>query len=148
MIIQEMEAEVAAHESCADDLARIDELEDKREKLEDELRYYQARFKDLTRQIDAHSAKGENGVTLTHLSAERGRAKRGVERIRALLREVDKESILLERSHRQTLPPLLGLAPQGGDREIELRRPGRGIRVPLHVARLELPRLLAAAVLP
>jgi hypothetical protein len=34
-------------------------------------------------------------VTLTHLSAERVRAKRGVEHIRALLREVEKESILL-----------------------------------------------------
>jgi 5'-nucleotidase len=95
MIIQEMEAEVLAHDACAADLARIDELQGKRDKLEDELRYYQARYKDLSRQIDAHSSKGENGVTLTHLSAERVRSKRGVEHIRALLREVEKESILL-----------------------------------------------------
>jgi 5'-nucleotidase len=95
MIIQEMEAEVVAHDACASDLRRNDELDEMRARLEDELRYNQARYKDLTRQVEAHSAKGENGVTLTHLSAERTRAKRGVERVRGLLREVEKESILL-----------------------------------------------------
>jgi hypothetical protein len=34
--------------------------------------------------------------------------------------------------HLEALPPLLGLAPQGGQRDVELRRPGRGIRLPLH----------------
>jgi hypothetical protein len=95
MIIQEMEAEVVAHDACAPDLRRNDELEEMRAKLEDELRYNQARYKDLSRQIEAHAAKGENGMTLAHLSAERARAKRGVERVRGLLREVEKESILL-----------------------------------------------------
>jgi HAD superfamily 5'-nucleotidase-like hydrolase len=95
MIIQEMEAEVMAHDACASDLRRNDELEEMRARLEDDLRYNQARYKDLSRQVEAHSAKGENGATLTHLSAERTRAKRGVERVRGLLREVEKESILL-----------------------------------------------------
>jgi 5'-nucleotidase len=95
MIIQEMEAEVLAHDACAADLRRNDELEETRAKLEDELRYNQARYKELTRQVEAHAIKGQNGATLTHLSAERVRAKRGVEHVRGLLREVEKESILL-----------------------------------------------------
>jgi HAD superfamily 5'-nucleotidase-like hydrolase len=95
MIIQEMEAEVIAHDACASDLRRNDELDEMRARLEDDLRYNQARYKDLSRQIEVHQAKGENGVTLTHLSAERTRVKRGVDRVRVLLREVEKESILL-----------------------------------------------------
>jgi 5'-nucleotidase len=95
MIIQEMEAEVDAHDICAPDIRRNDELEEMRAKLEDELRYHQARYKDLTRQIETHSSKGENGATLTHLSGDRVRAKRSLERVRTLLREVEKESIVL-----------------------------------------------------
>jgi 5'-nucleotidase len=95
MIIQEMEAEVLAHDACADDLRRKDDLDEMRAKLEDELRYYQARHKETNRQIDAYTAKGGNGATLTSLGAERVRAKRAVERVRAVLRELEKESILL-----------------------------------------------------
>jgi HAD superfamily 5'-nucleotidase-like hydrolase len=95
MIIQEMEAEVVAHDACAADLARKDELDEMRAKLEDDLRYNQSRYKDLSRQIEAHAQKGENGITLTQLTAQRIRAKRSVERVRALLRELEKESIVL-----------------------------------------------------
>ena len=79
MIIQELEAEVDAHESCAADIRRNDELEEKREKLEDELRYYQARFKELTRQIEAHSAKGRERCDPhpPHRRARARQARRG-----------------------------------------------------------------------
>jgi hypothetical protein len=59
MIIQEMEAEVLAHDACASDLARIDELQGKRDKLEDELRYYQARYKDFRGRSMTPFRKGE-----------------------------------------------------------------------------------------
>jgi 5'-nucleotidase len=95
MIIQEMEAEVLAHDACADDLRRKDDLDEMRAKLEDELRFYQARHKETSRHIDAYTAKGGNGATLTSLTAERVRAKRAVERVRTVLRELEKESILL-----------------------------------------------------
>jgi HAD superfamily 5'-nucleotidase-like hydrolase len=75
MIIQELDAEVAAHESSAADLGRLRALEEQRDRLEDELRFYQARFKELSR-----SSSG-NGV-----DAERIRAKRAVERVRTELR--------------------------------------------------------------
>ena len=81
MVIQELETEVLAYESCRADLARSEDLEDLHERLEDELRYYQARFKDLTRQI-AHAKAKPNGVPLADLDGERGRTKRAGERLR------------------------------------------------------------------
>jgi hypothetical protein len=133
MIIQEMEAEVQAHEACRDLHRKASELEGRREELEDQLRYYQQRFKDLTRRIEdgsasANGANGGNGVPppapsrpnangeahptgprsassapsasapeLVNLEAERGRAKRAVERIRGQLRSVDAEATAIER---------------------------------------------------
>src|ERR1700723_505371 len=47
MIIQELEGEVLAHESCSEDIARASLLEDGRDRLEDELRFYQMRYKEL-----------------------------------------------------------------------------------------------------
>jgi HAD superfamily 5'-nucleotidase-like hydrolase len=101
MIIQEMEAEVAAHDACADELARVDQLEDRRGKLEDELRWWQGRFKDLSRQIEAAEKRGGRPPS-ADVEAERLRVKRSVDRLRALLREVDHESDQLQRRvHRQ-----------------------------------------------
>jgi len=95
MVIQELETEVLAHESCREDLARSEELEDLFERLEDELRFYQSRFKDLTRQID-HAKTKPNGVPLAELDAERGRTKRAVERIRGRLKDVNAELLEIE----------------------------------------------------
>jgi len=86
MIIQELETEVAAYEDCKDDIERTVELEDQRDRLEDELRFYQARFKEL-------SNKKANGSA----EAERVRVKRGLERVRGLLRQVDAEQTALEK---------------------------------------------------
>jgi HAD superfamily 5'-nucleotidase-like hydrolase len=154
MIIQEMEAEVLAHEACRPLHKKSAELEERREELEDQLRYYQQRFKDMTRKLEEepaksngvstlgnpggvpqippvvgaehapHTTNGANGVktngahpllasaliprpppsspTLVNFEAERGRAKRAVERIRGQLRQVDAEATTIEReiSHR------------------------------------------------
>ena len=45
MIIQELGAELSAHTSCAPRFARLRELETSRARLEDELRFYQQRFR-------------------------------------------------------------------------------------------------------
>ncbi len=90
MVIQELETEVLAHESCRADLARSEELEDLHERLEDDLRYHQGRFKDLTRQLESAKTK-PNGVPLAELDAERQRTKRAVERIRGRLKDVSGE---------------------------------------------------------
>lgn len=75
MIIQELGDELTAHESSTLDLKRQRELEEQREGLEDELRFYQARFKELSRVAGDPSA-----------DAERVRTKRALERVRAELR--------------------------------------------------------------
>lgn len=111
MIIQEMEAEVMAHEACRDLHRKSAELEERREELEDQLRYYQQRYKDLTRKIEEESGKIAPAVTMggaeppqvppatngVNHEAERGRAKRAVERIRGQLRQVDAEAGGVER---------------------------------------------------
>lgn len=56
MIMQELATEISAYESCREDFDRVQELEDTRERLEDELRFYQGRFKELSRAIDVHLA--------------------------------------------------------------------------------------------
>ena len=94
MIMQELETEVFAYERCKDDFSRIEQLEEVRERCEDDLRFYQTRFKELSRHID-HPPK----VSVTpavELEAERGRTKRAVERVRARLRAADAELGALE----------------------------------------------------
>jgi 5'-nucleotidase len=76
MIIQELDAEVAAHEACATDLHRQRVLEEQRDRLEDELRFQQARWKELVRQSENGGADAD----------ARHRIKRALERIRAELR--------------------------------------------------------------
>jgi 5'-nucleotidase len=114
MVIQELETEVAAYESCRDDASRVEELEEVRERMEDELRFYQTRFKDVSRKLDhltshanahtyfrAHAgATGAPKLAMpsrAELEAERGRVKRAVERIRGRLRQVESELSAIER---------------------------------------------------
>ncbi len=97
MIIQELEQEVMAYESCKEDFDRGLSLEDGREHLEDDLRFYQTRFKELSRQIDQIAAGKKNGVPVAELEAERGRVKRGLDRVRGRLRQVEAEVASIER---------------------------------------------------
>ncbi|HEX7603877.1 MAG TPA: HAD-IG family 5'-nucleotidase, partial [Polyangiaceae bacterium] len=104
MIIQEMEAEVMAHESCKEQHSKAAELEERREELEDQLRFYQQRFKDLSRRIEDQKTNGSHSA----LEVERGRVKRAVERIRGLLRAVDAESGKIEREVDRRFHPYWG----------------------------------------
>src|SRR5262249_16287143 len=110
MIIQEMEAEVLAHESCREQHAKGGELEERREELEDQLRFYQQRYKDLSRKLDDDgSPKNGNGKSNgSPIDAERGRVKRAVERIRGQLRAVDAELGNLERDIDRRFHPYWG----------------------------------------
>jgi len=125
MIMQELETEIAAYESCTEDFKTIEKLDDQREHLEDDLRYYQARIKELTRHIEHSHGKRANADASTRdlaavaaasvvvapekngapsangssaeLEADRMRFKRAVERIRGKLRQIDAELTALER---------------------------------------------------
>jgi len=106
MIIQELEGEVLAHDSCRDDFARAEQLESGRDRLEDELRFYQNRFKELTRRLEQHAKT--NGVGASGTEAERGRVKRSIDRVRARLRWVDAEVHAIERRVDQRFHPFWG----------------------------------------
>jgi HAD superfamily 5'-nucleotidase-like hydrolase len=115
MIIQELEGEVLAHDSCHDDFARSLQLEDARDRLEDELRFYQTRYKELSRRIDhpgghAHKSNGANGfsVSVADAEAERARIKRAIDRVRGRLRNVDAELQAIERRVDQRFHPFWG----------------------------------------
>jgi len=97
MVIQEMDAEIAAYEACTDDLGRQRNLEEARNKLEDELRYYQGHIKELSRA----AANSEE-------DAERVRAKRGLERVRAELRSITTEYDMLSERISQRFHPYWG----------------------------------------
>lgn len=79
MIIQELDAEIAAHDACGSSIARLRELEASRERLEDELRFYQARLR-LERAADEDAL------------GERARMKRALNAIRRELLTIDDES--------------------------------------------------------
>jgi hypothetical protein len=119
MIMQELEQEVFAYETCKRDLDRAERLEEEREKLEDELRFFQLRFKDVSRFLEPRS-NGTTGrasssqlpsltsSTPAELEAERARVKRAVERVRGRLRQVDAELTTLERKTDDTFHPFWG----------------------------------------
>jgi HAD superfamily 5'-nucleotidase-like hydrolase len=95
MIIPELAEEIEAHEICAEDLARQRALEEGRDRLEDELRYYQNRYKELTK---AQS-------TDAFFEGERVRIKRALERIRTDLRaNLSEHEVLAERVSRSFHP--------------------------------------------
>jgi HAD superfamily 5'-nucleotidase-like hydrolase len=108
MIIQEMEAEVHAHDTCKQDLRRRDELEELRGKLEDELRYHHAHVKELTRQIETHADKGMNGAAAIALESDRTREKKNVDRVRTRLRDLDREIDALDERTAKRFHPFWG----------------------------------------
>lgn len=79
MVIPELGSEIEAHERSKADIVRQRKLEESRDNLEDELRFYQSRFKELGKTVAAEDAE------------ERLRVKRAIERIRGELREVLSE---------------------------------------------------------
>jgi HAD superfamily 5'-nucleotidase-like hydrolase len=106
MIIQELETEVLAHESCREDFARVELLEDGRDRLEDELRFYQTRYKELTRRIDHGHGQKTNGHS--EAEAERIRIKRSIDRVRGRLRQLEAELQASERRIDQRFHPYWG----------------------------------------
>jgi hypothetical protein len=107
MIIQELDGEVQAHDSCRDDIARARILEDSRDRLEDELRFYQTRFKEMSRRVEHHDSK-QNGFAVADPDAERGRIKRAIDRVRGRLRVIDSELQSIDRRIDQRFQPFWG----------------------------------------
>jgi HAD superfamily 5'-nucleotidase-like hydrolase len=106
MIIPELGAEVAAHASCAGRFSRLRELEASRERLEDELRFYQQRFRSFPKApADATS------------SLERARIKRAMTNIRGELRAIELEHQSVAEKVDAAFHPYWGsLLKEAGDR--------------------------------
>jgi len=110
MIIQELDAEIAAYEACLTDFARQRQLEEGRERHEDELRFYQTRYKELSR---ANGNGPDNPVASRRAAAgqpdgERIRVKRAVDRVRGELRGIDREHTALGERIDQHFHPYWG----------------------------------------
>jgi HAD superfamily 5'-nucleotidase-like hydrolase len=94
LVIQELDAELEAHERCASDISRQRMLEETRENLEDELRYYQARMKEVGKKDAAKKDAAKKDAAdgdAPESTDERTRVKRAIERIRGELREIKTE---------------------------------------------------------
>lgn len=106
MIIQELGSELSAHTSCAGRFARLRELEASRERLEDELRFYQQRFRGYPK-VPADATR----------SLERARLKRAITNIREELRSIDQEHQSIAEKVDAAFHPYWGsLLKEAGDR--------------------------------
>ena len=81
-------------------------LEEAHDRLEDELRFYHTRFKELSRRHDPAAANG--GDTPSPSEAERLRIKRAIDRVRSRLRQADAELAAIERRIDQRFHPFWG----------------------------------------
>jgi HAD superfamily 5'-nucleotidase-like hydrolase len=106
MIIQELEGEVSAHDSCREDFAQSGALAEERDRLEDELRFFQAQFKELSRRLD--HARDADVAEARELENERIRAKRSIDRVRSGLRQVDGELRTIEERMAHRFHPFWG----------------------------------------
>jgi HAD superfamily 5'-nucleotidase-like hydrolase len=96
MIIPELEAEVGAYERGRDDHARSSELYNQRHELEDRLRHYQRRIKD----IDRNTGNGSSDDLM--------RLKSTLSTIRRQLRGLEREATALRRRSDQRFHPYWG----------------------------------------
>lgn len=91
LVLHELAAEIAAHESSLEDIHRLTELELRRGELEDELRAHQTLYKEHTRRLEATKTTRDDALVQA-IEVNRQRVKRAVERVRGLMRHVDAES--------------------------------------------------------
>jgi 5'-nucleotidase len=108
MVIQELDAEIEAYEACTDDLSRQRSLEEARNKLEDELRFHQARLKDRTRGAAVASTRPVRSEGSGEEESERTRTKRALERVRSELRAITGEYEMLSERISQRFHPYWG----------------------------------------
>jgi HAD superfamily 5'-nucleotidase-like hydrolase len=91
LIMQELDTEIRAHEACVPDIEYAERLHEMHDRLENDLRFYQSRFKEIQREMEALPD------VPPELAAERTRMKRAVDRVRERLRAVDQEEDVVAR---------------------------------------------------
>ena len=105
MIIQELDAELGAHDSCGEEFRRLHQLEVERDRFEDELRSQQEQFRGVS--------KGEEPAA----SISRVRRKRNIAALRARLAQIDADQRALRDRVDAAFHPYWGsLLKQAGER--------------------------------
>jgi 5'-nucleotidase len=107
MIIQEMTAEVLTLEANADSVARLASLEDRRQRAEDEFRFWLQRYKDLSRQLEARP-NGPAPLSRPQLGVEREGVRQTVDRLRSTLLSLGNEIAALEKATDRRHHPFWG----------------------------------------
>jgi HAD superfamily 5'-nucleotidase-like hydrolase len=137
MVLQELEREVSVSERLEAQIHDLELLDRRHRNLESEIDYQTLRLKKIQRLLEEPST---NASLHARLEEERrgARASGDALRDRAALMDADRSRV----------QPALGQLPAREQRELAVRRAGQRLRRPLHVTRLELRPVLAAALLP
>lgn len=93
MIIQEMDAELAAMEHCAEDIEQIDVMQQRRDQLLETLAERQVSLKNVIRELEDASLVEEHRVAI---EATRTRLKRAIDRARAQVKAIEAERARLQ----------------------------------------------------
>ena len=141
MVLQELEHEVSMYDRLRPELAGLDRLDAELVHLDSELNERQRRCA-RCRSCRPSRPTGDK------LSAAKRTVKDSIEKLRRDLRAAAVETPRRRGGDRRRLQPLLGPDLPRGLRGQQVRRTGRGLRLRLHQPRLQLPLLLADAVLP
>ena len=107
LIMQEMVDELHAIEHCADEITRMDRLEELRDMLYDELRERQLQLKEIQRRIDHHDGSSSRH-SLSGLEAIRVKLRKKMERIRTRFKSIDSEFNALESRVDRAFHPFWG----------------------------------------
>ncbi len=105
MIIQEMDAEIAAMERCAEEIEQLDAMQQRRDSLLETLAERQHALKNVIRELDDPALNEEQRVAL---DAMRLRLKRAIDRIRAQVKAVEVEREPLQRMVDRAFHPYWG----------------------------------------
>ena len=111
MIIQEMDSEARVHQEYAENFTRAHALEQIRDAVQDELREHQALSKRVERELNANS----DPEAKASLDAARLRHRRSIDRARAQLRELDRESLELNDTLEKAFHPFWGSVFKAGN---------------------------------
>ena len=141
MVLQELEHEVTTYDRMRVPLARLDQLDNQLIHLDSEINERQNAMRTLQKLADRGAARRPPaGGEAADQGRDREAARRPARRDHAAPRRRERD--------RRRVQPALGPAVSRGLRGQQVRRAGRGLRLRLHQPRLELPLLLADAVLP
>jgi len=103
LVVQEMDWELEAMGRTQDDVALIDALSRRRERMEDELRYYQGRYRALTRKSARDDADG--GAARAAAAEE---SRRTVDGLKAALRALEVQARDTSRRTQEIFHPYWG----------------------------------------